>query len=106
MIFDQFLSRGMLELNGVANNSIHEKAGILRDVVFAADDGVITTFAIAAGSAGAGLAPSVVIILGFANIIADGISMATGVYLGVKSELEYEKVKGDTHYLSDSPVRH
>lgn len=86
-------------------NSVHEKASILRDVVFAADDGVITTFAIVAGSFGAGLAPSIVIILGFANLLADGFSMATGIYLGSKSEIEYEKSKNNSHWKSDSPVK-
>lgn len=89
----------------MAKDSVHEKASLLRDAVFAADDGMITTFAVAAGSTGAGFSPTTVIILGFANLIADGFSMATGVYLGVKSELEYEKAKGVSHYKSDSPAR-
>jgi VIT1/CCC1 family predicted Fe2+/Mn2+ transporter len=47
-----------------------------------------------AGSAGAGLDSSVVIILGFANLIADGFSMSVGSYLSNKSELQnYEKHK-------------
>ena len=89
----------------IVKDSVHEKASLLRDAVFAADDGMITTFAIAAGSAGAGFSPTTVIILGFANLIADGFSMAGGVYLGVKSELEYEKARGVGHNKSDSPVR-
>ncbi|MFZ5933198.1 MAG: VIT1/CCC1 transporter family protein [Patescibacteria group bacterium] len=84
---------------------LHERASILRDVVFAADDGAITTFAVIAGSQGAGISPTVVIILGFANLLADGFSMATGIYLGAKSELEYEKAKGDPHWKSDSPFK-
>ena len=46
------------------------------------------------GSAGAGLDSSVIIILGFANLIADGFSMSVGSYLSTKSELEnFEKHK-------------
>lgn len=60
----------------------------LKDVVFAANDGVITTFAVVAGVAGAELSVAVVLIIGFANLIADGFSMATGNYLGTKSEKE------------------
>jgi len=89
----------------VERRTIHERASFLRDFVFAADDGIITTFAVVAGALGAGLAPSIVLTLGFANLLADGFSMATGIYLGVKSEAEYEKSKNDPHWQSDSPFK-
>jgi VIT1/CCC1 family predicted Fe2+/Mn2+ transporter len=95
----------MLELNGVNKSAVHEKASILRDVIFAADDGIITTFAVVAGSYGAALSSSVIIILGFANLIADGFSMATGIYLGAESEAQYEKSHNDPHWRSDAPVK-
>ena len=60
----------------------------LRDVVNGALDGVITTLAIVSGTIGAGLEPRVGIILGIANLAADGISMGASNYLGLKSELE------------------
>jgi len=60
----------------------------ISDAVFGASDGLITTFAVVAGVAGAQLAPSIVIILGLANLLADGVSMAAGNYLGEKSEAE------------------
>lgn len=72
---------------------LHEKASLIRDVVTAGNDGVVTTFAVVAGSLGASLSPSIVLILGFANLFADGLSMATGAFLGVKSELEFEHQK-------------
>jgi len=53
----------------------------LRSAVFGANDGLVTTFAVVAGAAGAGLSPSVVVILGCSNVLADGISMALGDYL-------------------------
>lgn len=59
------------------------------DVVYGANDGIITTFAVVAGVAGATLTPGIVIILGIANLIADGFSMATSNYLARKSEREY-----------------
>lgn len=86
--------------------TIGEKASLFRDAVFAANDGIITTFAVVSGAMGASLSFDVVLILGFANLFADGISMGSGNYLGVKSELEYEennKVK-DKH--AHSPLRH
>ncbi|MEL7547330.1 MAG: VIT1/CCC1 transporter family protein [Pseudomonadota bacterium] len=64
------------------------KPSYLRDWVLGGIDGAITTFAIVAGVAGAGLSTSVVIILGIANLLADGISMAAGNYSGVKAENE------------------
>lgn len=72
---------------------LHERASLIRDVVTAGNDGVVTTFAVVAGSLGASLSPSIVLILGFANLFADGLSMATGAFLGVKSELEFEHQK-------------
>lgn len=60
----------------------------LRDAVLGGMDGCITTFAIVAGAAGASLESLIVIILGFSNLVADGLSMAIGNYLGVKSERE------------------
>lgn len=68
------------------------KAGeYIGDIVYGANDGIITTFAVVAGVAGANLSPSIVIILGFANLLADGFSMATSNYLARKSEHEYKK---------------
>lgn len=63
----------------------------IRDVVYSANDGIVTTFAVVAGVAGAGLQTNVILILGFANLLADGLSMAIGNYLGTKSEREYEE---------------
>ena len=56
------------------------------DLVFGANDGIITTFAVVAGATGAALQPRVAIILGFANLLADGFAMGAGSYLGARSE--------------------
>lgn len=64
----------------------------LGEFVYGGIDGSVTTFAVVAGSAGADLAPSIILILGFANLIADGFAMSVGAYLSTKSELQnYEK---------------
>lgn len=60
----------------------------LRDIVYGASDGVVTTLAIVAAVAGSGLPPRVALVLGVANLFADGLSMGAGNYLGLKSELE------------------
>ena len=83
---------------------IHDKASLIRDVVTAGNDGVVTTFAVVAGSLGASLSPSVVLILGFANLFADGLSMSTGAYLGVKSEIEFENNSGEKIKLGNKPL--
>jgi len=86
----------------LSKEKIHEKGTLLRDAVFASNDGLITTFAVVAGAYGASLSPSIVLILGFANLFADGISMSAGTYLGAKSEIEYESAeeKGVLSHLS------
>ena len=48
----------------------------LRDFIYGAVDGIITTFAVVSGVAGAGLPSGVVIVLGTANLAGDGFSMA------------------------------
>ncbi len=58
----------------------------LRDFVYGAIDGTVTTFAIVSGVAGAGLSSSVVIVLGLANLVGDGFSMAAGNFLGTRAD--------------------
>jgi len=58
----------------------------LRDLVFGAVDGTVTTFAVVAGSIGADLGGGVVLILGVANLVADGFSMAVSNYLGTHAD--------------------
>lgn len=71
----------------------HQRTGgtYISDMVFGANDGIVTTFAVVAGSTGAGLSSGIIIILGFANLLADGLSMGIGNLLGQKSEIEYQK---------------
>jgi VIT1/CCC1 family predicted Fe2+/Mn2+ transporter len=59
----------------------------LRDAVYGAIDGIVTTFAVVAGVAGSGLGADAVLALGFANLAGDGFSMAAANYLGIRSEL-------------------
>jgi len=67
----------------------------LRDWIYGGIDGAVTTFAIIAGVAGADLAESVVLILGFANLLADGLAMAASNYSGTTAERDdYKRVLG------------
>lgn len=75
----------------------------LREIVYGGNDGIVTTFAVVAGFAGAGspamsggLGPLTVILFGIANLLADGTAMGLGSFLSVRSEQdlyksEYEK---------------
>lgn len=67
------------------------RAQIIGDMVFGANDGIVTTFAVVAGVAGAALDARIVLIMGLANLVGDGISMAVGDYLGRKSEKEIDE---------------
>ena len=58
----------------------------LRDFIYGAIDGAVTTFAVVCGVEGAGLKPSVVVVLGVTNLIADGFSMAASNFLGTRAE--------------------
>ncbi|MBT5237611.1 GMP synthase [Candidatus Peregrinibacteria bacterium] len=66
----------------------------IQDIVYGGNDGIVTTFAVVAGTVGADLPHYVVIILGLANLVADGTSMGTGSYLAIKSEMDhFEKLR-------------
>jgi VIT1/CCC1 family predicted Fe2+/Mn2+ transporter len=77
----------------------------IRDLVYGANDGVITTFAVVAGVTGGTLAPVTVLVLGVANLLADGLSMGVGNYLGIRSD---ERVR-EAQQLPEQeafPIRH
>lgn len=59
------------------------------DFVYGSFDGSVTTFAVVAGAIGASLSPMIVVILGFANLFADGFAMAVGSYQATKSRIEF-----------------
>src|SRR5262245_42923439 len=58
----------------------------LRDFIYGAVDGIVTTFAVVSAVAGANLPSGIVIILGAANLAADGFSMAVSNYLGTRAD--------------------
>ena len=75
----------------------------LGEFVYGGIDGSVTTFAVVAGSVGAGLDTAVIIILGFANLIADGFAMSVGAFLSTKSEIQnYEKHKKIEYWEVDN----
>jgi VIT1/CCC1 family predicted Fe2+/Mn2+ transporter len=62
------------------------KQNYLRDWIYGGIDGSVTTFAVVSGVVGAHLSPAVIVIMGFANLFADGFSMAASNFLGTKAE--------------------
>ncbi len=68
----------------------------LAEVIYGANDGIVTTFAVVSGVAGAALNPSIVLVLGAANLFADGFSMGMSNYLSRRSELDYERSHQET----------
>ncbi len=76
----------------------HGESG-LGDAVLGGVDGIVTTFAVVAGTTGGRLSVEVIIVLGFANLIADGFSMAVSNYLGTRSRHEeVERARQDEHW--------
>lgn len=77
------------KLHARSNSRIEAYLG---EFVYGGIDGCVTTFAVVSGSVGAGLDSTVIIILGFANLFADGFSMSIGAFLSAKSERDkYQK---------------
>jgi vacuolar iron transporter family protein len=75
-------------------------SGHLGDAVLGGVDGCVTTFAIVAGAVGGGFSSLVVVVLGFANLVADGFSMGVSNYLATKTgrdELERAREREELH---------
>lgn len=76
------------------------KTGYLPDGVLGGIDGCVTTFAVVSGAVGAGFAGTVALILGCANLVADGFSMAVSNYQSKKAQeesLEQARRTEETH---------
>jgi len=79
-----------LQLHG--NSTWFQKLeAYLPEIVYGSMDGIVTTFAVVAGSAGADLSISIILILGMSNLFADGLSMSIGSFLSKKSEQDNYK---------------
>ncbi len=70
------------------------RVNYLRDWIYGGIDGAVTTFAVVAGVVGAELSAGIVLILGVANVLADGFSMAASNYSGTKAEIDdYKRIR-------------
>ena len=77
----------------------------LRDLIYGANDGIITTFAVVTGVTGAALQPRIVVILGIANLLADGFSMGASNFLSIRSDEAARRAEG-VDALEPFPLRH
>lgn len=77
----------------VHSEAIHRlrRGRYLPDVVYGANDGIITTFAVVAGAAGASFSAGAIVVLGLANLLADGISMGLSNFLALRSKQDFDK---------------
>jgi len=101
----------MMESTELDNeNALHKHTGFLKkyekylgEFVYGGIDGCVTTFAVVAGSVGAGLDSAIIIILGFANLLADGFAMSVGAYLSNKTKKDnYNKHKQIEYWEVDN----
>ena len=77
----------------MSQNDFKNLSRNLRAAVYGASDGIITTFAVVAGSTGAKLPAGVVLILGISNLVADGLSMGASDFLGEQSQRQLKQTK-------------
>ncbi len=77
----------------------------IRDMVYGALDGIVTTFAVVAGVVGGALSLKVVLVVGAANLLADGLSMGVGNYLSIRSH-ESALVAQNRAEEEAHPIRH
>lgn len=87
--------------NGVRQTVRH----YIREIVYGATDGLITTFAVVAGVSGGGLSSAVVMICGIANLLADGLSMGVGNFLAITSHESVLEAEGLPQEEAQ-PIRH
>lgn len=70
-------------------DDVSEPGRYIAEVIYGANDGIVARFAVVSGVAGAALDPAIVLVLGVANLLADGFSMGMSNYLSRRSELDY-----------------
>jgi VIT1/CCC1 family predicted Fe2+/Mn2+ transporter len=92
------LHREPTDLTGYARHYI-------RDLIYGANDGIITTFAVVAGVTGGNLSSGAILIVGVANLLADGLSMGVGNYLSIRSH-ESARAAEDLPEEEAAPARH
>jgi len=79
-----------VEPSGAAATARH----YIRDLVYGANDGIITAFAVVSGVAGGQLSQLAVLVVGAANLAADGVSMGVGNFLAIRADERARETEG------------
>jgi len=70
----------------------------LKDIIFAASDGIVASFAVVGAAAGGSFPVSVLLVIGSAELFAEALSMASANYLGTRSEQQFYKKEEAEEY--------
>ena len=90
-------------LQQLLGDDVTDTGRYLPEIIYGANDGIVTTFAVVAGVAGASLNPAIVLVLGAANLFADGFSMGMSNFLSRRSEADYRSAQGRDAHDDDKP---
>jgi VIT1/CCC1 family predicted Fe2+/Mn2+ transporter/rubrerythrin len=66
----------------------HRGGGSIRDLIFGMNDGLLSTFSLVTGVAGATASNQIILLSGIAGAVAGAISMTAGAYVSTKAERE------------------
>jgi VIT1/CCC1 family predicted Fe2+/Mn2+ transporter len=90
---------------GGEQDASSSKSGALRAAIFGMNDGLVSNLSLIFGMAGSGVAPDVVVIAGFAGLLAGAFSMGAGEYISMKVQREvYEQlIHKEAHEIATQP---
>jgi VIT1/CCC1 family predicted Fe2+/Mn2+ transporter len=99
--------RGRPVIERLLGDEVQSPGRYLAEAVYGANDGIVTTFAVVSGVAGAALDARIVVVLGVANLLADGFSMGMSNFLSRRSEMDYRETvaPGESRADDRSPAR-
>lgn len=90
---------------GTEQDASLSKSGALRAAIFGMNDGLVSNLSLIFGVAGSGVAGDVVVIAGFAGLLAGAFSMGAGEYISMKMQREvYEQlIHKEAHEIATQP---
>jgi vacuolar iron transporter family protein len=86
-------------------DSSSSKSGALRAAIFGMNDGLVSNLSLIFGVAGSGVAGEVVVIAGFAGLLAGAFSMGAGEYVSMKVQREVfeQLIHKEAHEIATQP---
>lgn len=94
-----------LEINGTPHGAYETAQHYIGDLIDGSNDGILTSFAIVAGVSGGALSTTAVLIVGVANLFADGLSMGVGNFLSIRAR-KSARERQNLPEEEANPVRH